>query len=111
MAANFAYSHPGTVEGLVLWAAYPAGSNDLSLAALKVISISGTLDGLSTPAKIEASRDLLPADTTWVIIQGGNHAQFGWYGKQNGDNPASITRSEQQDQIVDATVTFLDDLK
>ena len=70
MAANFVHSHPGTVQGLVLWASYPAGSDDLSSSGVKVLSISGTLDGLSTPAKIEASRELLPADTIFVSIEG-----------------------------------------
>jgi MFS transporter, DHA1 family, tetracycline resistance protein len=107
MAANFANSHPGAVQALILWASYPASSDDLSTSDLKVISISGTLDGLSTPVKIEASRALLPADTTWVAIRGGDHAQFGWYGDQAGDNPATISREEQQAQITEATVAFL----
>jgi len=111
MAASFVYTYPAAVEGLVLWASYPAASNDLSDSAVRVLSISGTLDGLSTPAKIAASRLLLPAGTTWVPIQGGDHAQFGWYGPQAGDNPASITRQEQQAQIVQATVDFLSQLK
>jgi pimeloyl-ACP methyl ester carboxylesterase len=111
MAANFVHSHPGTVQGLVLWASYPAGSDDLSSSGLKVLSISGTLDGLSTPARIEASRALLPADTAFVPIEGGDHAQFGWYGPQAGDNPAKISREDQQSQIVQATINFLFGLK
>ncbi len=107
MAANFAYTHPGLVQGLVLWAAYPAGNNDLSTQSLPVLSISASLDGLSTTEKIDASRPLLPADTLWVEIVGGNHAQFGWYGDQPGDNPATLSRQEQQSQVVDATAQFL----
>ena len=107
MAANFAHAYPSAVKGLILWASYPAGSDDLSTGGLKVLSISGTLDGLSTPAKIEASHALLPADTTFVPIAGGDHAQFGWYGPQAGDNPATISREEQQAQIIQATVDFL----
>jgi pimeloyl-ACP methyl ester carboxylesterase len=111
MAASFAHSHPGTVLGLILWASYPAGSDDLSSSGMKVLSISGTLDGLSTPAKIEASHALLPADTIFVPIEGGDHAQFGWYGPQSGDNPATISREDQQSQIVQATLDFLAGLK
>ena len=80
-------------------------------AALAVVSISGTRDGLSTPAKIEASRPLLPAGTRWVAIEGGNHAQFGWYGPQDGDNPAAISREAQQEQAVRATVELLEKLR
>jgi dienelactone hydrolase len=111
MAANFVHAHPGVVQGLVLWASYPAGSDNLSVSGVKVLSISGTLDGLCTPAKIKASHPLLPADTVFVPIQGGDHAQFGWYGPQSGDNPATITRADQQIQIVQATLDFLAGLK
>jgi predicted alpha/beta-hydrolase family hydrolase len=111
MAANFAHSHPGTIKGLVLWASYPSGSDNLSSSGIKVLSVSGTLDGLSTPAKIDASRALLPVGTTFVLIQGGDHAQFGWYGPQTGDNPATISREVQQSQIVQATLDFLSAMK
>jgi pimeloyl-ACP methyl ester carboxylesterase len=107
MAANFADTQPERVAGLVLWASYPAESNDLSGRDLPVVSVYGTLDGLATVEKIEASRPLLPADTEWVAIAGGNHAQFGWYGEQAGDNPAEIGRREQQAQTVAATAALL----
>ncbi len=111
MAANFAAAHPGSVQGLVLWAAYPASSDDLSQSGLRVVSISASLDGLATPEKIAASRPLLPPDTVWVVIEGGNHAQFGWYGDQNGDNPAAISREEQQARIIAATAALLASLR
>jgi hypothetical protein len=107
MAAHFAYPHPDLVQGLVLWAAYPASGDDLSARDLTVVSIYGTRDGLATLDKIEASRSLLPATTRWIAIEGGNHAQFGWYGPQAGDNAASISREAQQAQIVEATLELL----
>ncbi len=107
MAANFAHGHPGAVQGLVLWAAYPAGSDDLSAAALQVASIYGTRDGLVTADKLDASRAILPPGTVWTVIDGGNHGQFGWYGPQSGDNPATISAEEQQAQTVAATVALL----
>jgi acetyl esterase/lipase len=111
MAANFAFYNPDEVHGLVLWAAYPASNNDLSASGLNVASIYGTLDGLATGEKIDASRPLLPRDTTWVAIEGGNHAQFGWYGEQSGDNAASISRPEQQAQVISATIVLLESLR
>jgi hypothetical protein len=42
-----------------------------------------------------------------VIIPGGNHAQFGDYGEQRGDPPATIGRGEQQDIAVGAILDFL----
>jgi len=103
----YAYNHNDQIDGLVFWASYPASSNDFSGSAMKVTSIYATLDGLATQDKIDASRKLLPADTTWVKIVGGNHAQFGWYGPQTGDNPATISRLEQQAQAVQSTLELL----
>lgn len=110
MAANFAFQNPGLVEGLVLWAAYPASSNDLSGSGLKVVSIYASEDGLATRDKIDASRSLLPADTRWVEIAGGNHAQFGMYGGQPGDGAALISPAEQQRQAAEATLSLLREL-
>jgi pimeloyl-ACP methyl ester carboxylesterase len=107
MAARFAFRHPDRVQGLVLWASYPPGSADLSKNNIPAASISGTLDGLATPEKIEASRALLPPATQWVKIEGANHAQFGWYGDQPGDKPAVLARVEQQYRVVAATLALL----
>lgn len=104
-AAMFVKNHPQTVRGIAFWASYPAGA--MTDASVRVLSIYGTRDGLSTPAKIESSRALLPADTTFVAIEGGNHAQFGWYGVQSGDGVATISREEQQRQIVSTMVNWL----
>ena len=107
MAARFSYKNPDGVEGLVLWAAYPASTDDLSDYSIAVTSIYGTMDGLATGSKIAASRPLLPSSTAWAAIEGGNHAQFGWYGEQSGDGIATISREEQQQQIVAATLALL----
>ena len=42
-----------------------------------------------------------------VIIEGGNHAQFGNYGKQKGDPDATISAEEQQTIAVNAIVEFI----
>lgn len=107
MAANFADSNPDAVEGIVLWASFPAGSDSLADASLSAVSIYGTNDGLIDEGEIETSRALLPDTAVFVPIEGGNHAQFGWYGAQNGDNAATISHAEQQRLTVDATIRLL----
>ena len=42
-----------------------------------------------------------------VAIEGGNHAQFGHYGKQKGDPDATISREQQQKITTDAIDQFL----
>lgn len=107
MAAQFAFRHPQTVQGLALWAAYPAESDDLSSSDLTVTSIYASEDGLAEVDTVLASQPLLPKNTTFVLIEGGNHAGFGWYGPQPGDNPRTISLQAQQEQIIKATIDLL----
>lgn len=107
MAAQFAHDHPDLIDGLALWASYPPGGASLAEQPLAVVSIFGMRDGVAQPEDIDASRGLLPPATAWVAIEGGNHAQFGWYGSQGGDLEATISREEQQAQVVMATLTLL----
>jgi len=107
MAARFAYRHPHTVQGLVLWADYPAESDDLSSSDLAVVSIYASEDGLADVDTVLASQSLLPANTNWVLIEGGNHSGFGWYGAQSGDNPRTISLEAQQEQVITATIDLL----
>ena len=93
------------VDGLVLFGSYCA--NDLADSGLEVLSISGSRDGLTTPDKIADARRLLPTDAAFVEIEGLNHAGFGDYGKQPGDNPATIPTEQQRDEITDALATVL----
>jgi len=107
MAAFYTDQNSDKVSGLLLWASYPANRSDLSDVDIAVTSIYGTSDGLATPDKILASAALLPELTVWVPIEGGNHAQFGWYGPQAGDNPANISQAEQDAQIAAASIALL----
>ena len=110
MAAEYVKNNPNAVAGLVLWAAYPAANSDLSALPLSVVSIYGDADGLASVADVTGAAERLPADTRFVLIPGGNHTQFGSYGQglQRGDNPATISREDQQAQIIEATVELLE---
>lgn len=111
MAAAFVSSHPDAADGLVLWAAYPAGNTDLSGLDLTVASVYGTNDQVATPAEILDSQSRLPAATRWAAIEGGNHAQFGSYGPQPGDGQPDISAQEQTEQTAAATVEILSGLQ
>jgi hypothetical protein len=108
MAASYAHSHPSKIKGLALYASYPSSGDNMTNQNIFVISIYGTRDGLVTSGNINDSRLLLPSNTLWVPIEGGNHAQMGWYGPQPGDNDATISRTNQQLQVVTATIGFLE---
>jgi pimeloyl-ACP methyl ester carboxylesterase len=103
-AGLYASKHEG-VDGVVFWASCPA-DDAMKNTEMKVLSIYGTLD-MNHGRCFDASRANLPDDTQFVVIAGGNHAQFGDYGLQLGDNEATLTPSDQQNQVVAATVRFL----
>ncbi|MCS5735345.1 alpha/beta hydrolase [Herbiconiux daphne] len=99
------YAADDEVTGLVLFASYCAG--DIRSLGKPVLSISGSDDGLSTPAKIDASRADLPADTTFVEIEGANHARFGDYGLQPGDGTATISDPDMRAALTAALTPFI----
>jgi hypothetical protein len=107
MAAQYIHDNPNSVEGLALWASYPPSGVDLSEFNISVVIVHGTNDGLVSSSQIDDSLKQLPPGTVRVEIDGGNHAQFGWYGPQSGDNSATISREQQQGITVNATVEML----
>lgn len=93
------------LSGIIFWASYPADES-LRNTKMKALSIYGTQDMGGTD-QFDTSHTLLPVDAEFVVIDGGNHSQFGDYGFQPGDKQATISRAEQQSQAVEATVKFL----
>lgn len=93
MAANYATEHLNEYSGLFLLSAYP--TKDLTAAVFPVVFIYGDNDKVLNREKLETGFTLVPADYKRVEIEGGNHAQFGSYGAQNGDGTATITPEEQ----------------
>src|SRR6056297_553107 len=104
MAASYVGDQePGTVDGLVLWAAYALQSAELAgRDDLTVLSVAGSRDGLSTPAEIAERRLLLPDDAIMVEVEGMNHAQFGRYGPQAGDREPTISDEEATSRLLEA---------
>ena len=110
MAAQYVKDNPTNVEGLAFLAAYPAANVDLSQLPIDVASIYGTLDGVAGDV-FDESLSRLPAGTPLVVIEGGNHAQYGNYGPQAGDGVATISREEQQQQTATAIGELANRLK
>lgn len=108
VAAAIYASKKNNLDGIVFWASYPA-DDALKNTHMKILSIYGTRD-ISDVDVFDASRLKLPTDAEFVVIEGGNHSQFGDYGFQPGDNEATISRLEQQSQAIEATVEFLKSL-
>lgn len=109
-------------DGLVLLAAYPGATSDISNWDGKVLSLSGSNDLVSTPEEIEEGKARLPEGISvtsvddianipgsiYFEIEGANHAQFGNYGNQNGDGTATISPEAQQDIVVQSIAKFFE---
>ncbi len=107
-AAQFVVANPGMLAGLVFWASYPTSST--GFAATRILSIYGSDDGVLR-RKDQALADTLPTGTSFVKIPGGNHAMFGSYGAQKGDNPLGISEDDARLAITNATAGFMSGLR
>lgn len=107
MAASYAADNEN-IDGLVLYASYPQ-EEELKDLDIKVLSLYGSKDGVADLEKVKNA--VLSKDSEVVEIEGGNHAGFGSYGNQKGDNEATITGEEQIEKAANYTVEFLKELK
>ncbi len=105
MAAKYA-SNNDKIEGLVLLAAYP--SDEVKIPTL---SVYGSKDKILNQKTYNDSKKLINNTIEEHIISGGNHAQFGNYGKQKDDGTASITSSVQQNETAHIIVNFINRIK
>ena len=101
-AAELTVEHPVFFDGLILIGSRAARP----VPDIPTLSIQGDLDGLATPEKLRKAEENLPDDYVRFLVAGGNHAQFGDYGKQPMDNPAAIEPEEQWRQTADAIALF-----
>jgi hypothetical protein len=108
MAAEYAKNNVDGIEGLVMFAAYPANNEEFVNFPIPILTIIGSEDP-GAPRQ-EAFYKVIGDLGTRVMIEGGNHRQFADYRFQKGDGIATIPAEEQQKQIIAATVQFLDSL-
>lgn len=105
VAANYAAAEPEGLEGLVLLSAYP--TKPLA-PELRELSLYGTEDGVLSLARLEQGRQFAPPESEELVIEGGNHAQFGSYGAQRGDGAATIAPEEQWTQAASFIAAEID---
>jgi hypothetical protein len=68
---------------------------------MKEILLVGSEDGVIRWEKVQKAREYSSKDYTEHIIEGGNHAQFGSYGRQKGDGRALISARMQINESVE----------
>lgn len=104
MATDYAGEHPEIIDDIVLLASYPIDemNNDQRLCL-----IYGDKDGCLNKELYETNKCYRPEQSTEYVIAGGNHAQFGNYGKQKGDGAALISAWDQQNITVEYITEFV----
>ncbi len=97
MAASYA-AHSKHLSGIYLLAAYPTKPFEQNT---RTRIIYGSEDGVLSMERLKKANQYLPADSDISLIEGGNHAQFGNYGRQSGDGDALISAQEQQSKTAE----------
>jgi predicted esterase len=110
MAAQYTDQNRESIDGLAIWASYPADSTDLSDSSLPTILIYGDLDPGVNDESVAERKHLLPSDTQYIRIEGGDHHQFGSYVIKPEEHHATIDRAAQQRQILEGTLILLEDV-
>ena len=105
IAASYLSQHVDDYDGLILLASYAI--DDLSQTNLKVLSITGSEDCVLNMEKAQENTINLPESFNEVVLEGGNHAQFGMYGPQSGDGQATITPDEQIELTVELILNHI----
>ena len=97
VASSYASKHK-EIKGVILLASY----STKSITDKDVLSIYGSNDGVINLKAYEKNKANLGKNYTEIIINGANHSQFGMYGRQKGDNEATITFTMQQQITISA---------
>ena len=87
-------------KGVIFLASYPDKPLDNKYKAL---SIYGTEDHVMNKKAYDKNVSHFPNGYVEHVIEGGNHANYGYYGKQHGDGKATISREEQ----INLTVAYV----
>ena len=105
MSASFLGKNQDDIKGLILLAAY--STVDFSNSDVKILSIFGSEDRVLNLEKYAEYKPNLSKNTREFVIEGGNHAGFGFYGKQKGDGPATISSQEQIEKTAELIAEFV----
>jgi predicted alpha/beta-hydrolase family hydrolase len=110
IASLFINANPKAADALMLIGTSHPKKINLSEVSIPVKKIIASHDGIATKEQVLKNKHLLPQDTRWIEIEGGNHSQFGNYGDQLFDGNATIDRKEQQRQTLLEIITTLKEL-
>lgn len=94
MAAQLVYENPNVFKGLFLMGTSHPQDIDLSIQNIPCIKFYADYDGLASVE--EVMKNKLPKHSELILINGGNHSQFGYLGKLLMDSSPVISLEEKQ---------------
>lgn len=97
IACKHAVNRPGVYDGVVFLAAYPDKNDDMNGTDMSALSIYGSMDSVMDREAYKNNYHNFKSDMREIVIDGGNHGNFGTYGFQNGDHTSLLNRIEQID--------------
>ncbi len=106
-ASSYAKEHSDIITGVFFLGSFSSDNNDFSNSSISILSLFADKDGLTTLDKIDETGNLLSDNTVMKEIRGGNHSQFGVYGKQKGDGEATISVVEQQHIVIESILDWV----
>ena len=112
-ALKMLIAEPKSADALIMLDSYGNPADSFVDATLPILSIYGTAHhNPERPTIFEDAKQYFPSHVNYVVIDGGDHYQFGWYQKEDIQkyNTATISAEQQNKMIVDAMQGFLDSL-
>lgn len=91
------------IDYLVLLGSY----STKDITSTNVLTITASEDKVLNDAAFDDAKANLSADARFEVIEGGNHAQFGWYSDQTGDGEPTISLLQQQRDVLYLVTDFI----
>lgn len=104
VTASMVFSGNDKVSTMMFLGSYPI--KDMS--DKKVLFIAAEHDLGMDPEAFDDSMKFVNDESVIIDIDGGNHAQFGWYGPQKGDGDAEMSTLAQQNLVIGYIVDYLE---
>jgi pimeloyl-ACP methyl ester carboxylesterase len=111
MAARYAFNHPASIDGLILWDAYPA--DDMADTTLKTAMIHRADMSGGLPGEYLDKLHLLPKQTSFVALPGALHMNFGRFKAEHNSAPeatADLDPAQQLASTAQASINFMNAL-
>lgn len=106
VTCSYAAENQSRVSGLILLGS--SCRNNISEKNIRVLDISGSNDGISTPGEVLTSAKDLPSDSKFVEIMGANHGSFGDFNRTlSGDGQVSTDLVVISTQLMMAIERFV----